>query len=191
MIVLDMDGVLVNFCDAAYRVCGRRHEYVGDVPTQRDFWKDWGLSGNEFWARVAAAGPGFWVNMPKYPWADELIELARSCGDVYVATQPPPNKLAWSSACSGKRQAIASLFGRNLAGFSITDSKHLLGHVPGAVLIDDFEDNCERFRECGGAAVLFPQPWNRARRDVDRRMTLVRSALKHMTRRGHDNTAAA
>ena len=33
----------------------------------------------------------------------------------------------------------------------------------GAILIDDSDDNIRKYREAGGTAILFPQPWNERR----------------------------
>ena len=43
--------------------------------------------------------------------------------------------------------------------FAITPCKHHMSH-PGALLIDDSVEGCAKFREHGGDAYLFPQPWS-------------------------------
>lgn len=45
--------------------------------------------------------------------------------------------------------------------YFLTPRKYKLGQ-PGALLIDDCEENCEMFRKRHGEAILYPRPWNTA-----------------------------
>jgi hypothetical protein len=58
----------------------------------------------------------------------------------------------------GKNSWIRIMFGPDIK-VSYTSEKHLLAG-PGRLLIDDSPRNCERFAMFGGAALLFPRPWN-------------------------------
>ena len=50
-------------------------------------------------------------------------------------------------------------FGKSFRDYFVGAPKQFCAR-PGAVLIDDFDDNCVAFREHGGRAIVFPQPWN-------------------------------
>ena len=50
-------------------------------------------------------------------------------------------------------------FGRGFRDFLIGPPKWICAR-PDQLLIDDNDGNVESFRERGGQAILFPQPWN-------------------------------
>lgn len=178
-IVFDMDGVLVDFCKSAYEVHGRMQGE--DEPKCFDFFEGWGMTADQFWEPINAMGPEFWSNVPKFPWCDELVELAKPYGFV-VATASSHN---WASA-AGKVQAMQSLFGDNFRDYAITPRKWLLGK-PGMVLIDDLASNCDKFEEAGGESILFPQPWNYQRSYASDRVGYVKEHLR-MIRSEHWQT---
>ena len=45
--------------------------------------------------------------------------------------------------------------------YIMTTQKHLLAHVPGALLIDDSDNNIKAFQQVGGQTLTVPRPWNR------------------------------
>lgn len=157
MLVLDMDGVLVNFCKAAYAVHGVPHNK--HLPTSFDFFKDWGMTAAEFWGPIDDKGAEFWANLEKYPWTDTIIEMAKDW----------PSGFMVATACSlshhsaaGKVEAIKALFGNNFRDYALFPRKWHLAQ-PGYVLLDDHEENCEEWEIRKGRAILFPQPWNKNR----------------------------
>ena len=50
--------------------------------------------------------------------------------------------------------------------FIMTPCKEVLSKK--GILIDDSDANVEEFRERGGSAILFPQPWNKNRKQDGR-----------------------
>ena len=157
MLVLDMDGVLVNFCKAAYKT--HNQPFSNEVPTKFDFFEDWGMTSKKFWSPIDACGPEWWTNLEKYPWTDTLISLADQLpGGMLIATSCSSN----SNSAAGKVRAIQSLFGYNFWDYLLAPRKWHLSQ-PGYVLLDDYEVNCDKWEERGGKAILFPQPWNRNR----------------------------
>ena len=62
--------------------------------------------------------------------------------------------------------------------FMIGTQKYLLAK-PDVVLIDDQHKNIDLFREHGGQAILFPQPWNENYAITDR-IGYVKSELEKM-----------
>ena len=177
MIVLDMDGVLVDFVGAANALHGRA-DYV---PSAYDYWTDWGLTDDQFWAPINAQGVDFWANIPVYPWAHELIEYAATFDDIAVATATTTNH---GEATAGKIAAIRSIFGHRFTGFVVTPQKHLLAQK-GRLLIDDHEPNCMRFIGYGGASTLFPRPWNSNRAIAHDPLPATKAAIDiHMGYKG-------
>jgi hypothetical protein len=173
-IFLDMDGVLANFIAGASQLHGREGildswpRGVWDAPTV------FGLSSSQFWRKIDAAGADFWAELEAYPWLPELLETLRWFGPVTILSSPslgvecPSGKLRWL------RQHVHPDFRDHLFGHQ----KHLCAK-PGHVLIDDFDTNVTRFREHGGDAVLFPQPWN-SRHAIEDRVAFVASELQRL-----------
>ena len=169
-IVLDMDGVLVDFVGSANRLHGRP-DYV---PQKFDYFEDWGLTAAEFWAPIDAQGPDWWKNIEFYPWANDLVEMvARYAEDFVIATACSKN--AFSS--QGKVQAIQAFFGDGFRKYFITPCKQYLAK-PGRVLIDDYEKNIISFIEEGGDTILFPRPWNENRRLSHDPLAFVKQQLE-------------
>lgn len=160
LIVVDMDGVLVDFCKAAYMIHAK--PYDGFEPKHFDFFEDWGLTADEFWAPIDKAGPGWWAELPVFPWAGELIHHIKRQGNFVIATAC--SRHAYSS--HGKVVAIQRLFGNSFRDYFITPRKWFLAG-PNRVLIDDYEENVDKFVKHGGNAILFPQSWNLNRDIVD------------------------
>lgn len=175
LLVCDMDGVLVDFCRAAYNIHGRRFE--GNEPNQFDFFKyDWGISAKDFWHPINEAGSNWWANIPYYKWTYDILSLLKgNSGGFIVAT-----------ACShhphsahGKVAALQRMFGDNFRDYCITPVKHFLGNE-NAILIDDNDENHRLFQENGGSSILFPQHWNENRHLVHNRIGYLHKELgKH------------
>lgn len=159
MIILDMDGVLVDFCRGAYWAHSK--EYDGYEPQDWDFFEAWGLTEDEFWAPINKAGHNFWASLPLYPWTRSLIDALGEIDEFFVATKC--NMSPHSG--SGKMVSLQRIFGEGFRNFSITPRKELLAGK-NRILIDDSDRNCHQFEEAGGAAILFPQPWNANRTRV-------------------------
>jgi len=155
-IFLDMDGVLCDWTGAACRLFGRDpNKVTATWGEQYDICPELGITTNELWRAVDAAGADFWADLEPLPWAQELYTLCMSYGPVSILTSPSRHpsshvgKLAWLER--HLPQALgAYLMGRNKAACS----------HPGAVLIDDTEKNIKAWEARGGFGVLFPAPWN-------------------------------
>lgn len=156
MIVLDMDGVLVDFCRAAYEIHGK--PYDGNEPTTWNFFEGWGINEDQFWSKIDACKESFWSELREYHWARELIYTIDEVDHFVIAT-----KCSTSPYSSfGKVLSLQRLFGEDFRDYFITPRKELLAG-PGRILIDDSDSNCTAFEDAGGAAILFPQPWNKNR----------------------------
>ena len=96
-ILLDMDGVLVDFISGACAAWGVSSEDV------LRYWQpgEWDIvhplclalgfpepiSNNQFWARLE--GDSFWLGLEPLPWLDDLLELVKGyTKDWHIVTSP-------------------------------------------------------------------------------------------------------
>lgn len=158
-IFLDMDGVAVNFMDRALRVHHLdQQQIIANWPIGVwDVCEVIGMTPEKFWGEIDRWTEAFWADLFAYSWFDELIKTVEEFApqDWYFLTSPS----RFHRSSSGKVLWIQRAFGESFRRYILTEHKHLLAK-PGAVLIDDSDSNVARFREAGGEAVLFPQPWN-------------------------------
>lgn len=148
----DLDGVLVDFVSAALQEHGRANlEWPPGVWSMEEVL---GLSTDAFWQPIRQRGAAFWAELPRYPWAEELVAaLEARFGGITIATRPDEHP----SSSHGK----ALFCTRHLPGrpVAMLPAKHLLSR-PGRLLIDDSDHNVEAWRQAGGEAILFPRRWN-------------------------------
>jgi len=156
---LDLDGVLVDFLAAACAVHGRKTPY--DVPEAKGIWDMsslWGISPESFWEPIDSAGSDFWYTLDFMPWAGVLLEEVCDSFEeknVYIMTAPGKSASSWL----GKARFMKDRLPEFLPRFLIGVPKHVCAR-PGAVLIDDNDENISKFNEAGGCGILFPRPWN-------------------------------
>lgn len=160
-IFLDMDGVLCDFVGGVCRL------FEVDQHALEQAWGDaydicvpLGVTPDELWSRIDAAGPTFWSNLEPYPWAKDLWFQCNIVGRTTILTSP-----SWHpSSLEGKLQWLNS----HLADGQNPFRRYLFGPekemcaAPRHLLIDDRPEMCQRFRDAGGEAFLFPRPWNGA-----------------------------
>jgi 5'(3')-deoxyribonucleotidase len=171
---LDMDGVLVDFRKGAANLHGMDVEEITNE-MDYDFWRAWGMSDEDFWHPLSNVDA--WRYLPKLPWADELYTTCASLGKVFFSTAP--NQSPYSSA--GKLFWLSDFLGRMIGPkeYFLGLSKEYLA-APDRLLIDDKMDNCKEWLKAGGAALLWPAPWNSSR-DYSSKMAMQR--IKDIHRR--------
>lgn len=151
MIFLDVDGVLADFAGGACALHGRPNYAV----TSWDWYEAWGYSARDFWQPIERAGLGFYPRYVRpYPWHAELLRLVKSHGEFVIATASPLHP----GLVASKVEWIREYVGADVS-VMIGDRKDLLASRD-HILIDDSDKNVKQFRERGGLAVPFPQPWN-------------------------------
>jgi 5'(3')-deoxyribonucleotidase len=151
IILLDLDGVLVDFISGCLKVLGR-HEKHDDIKSW-NFYREWGISDEEFWEKCSA--PGFWYNLELYPWAKEFYSLLKKHGDVVISTSPSSHPL-----CTQEKIAFCQdKLDIKRRDIMVGGRKELLAGE-GRILIDDYTENINIFNRYGGNGILFKQPWN-------------------------------
>ena len=155
-ILLDMDGVLVNFSRAACKAHGRE----GHIPKCFNFFKhEWGMSTSHFW-NVIDNIDNFWLNLEKFPWTDDLLNyLHKNQLEYTICTSPSLSSKAASEKIEWMRKHINPQF----KNFLIGRQKYLMSN-PNHLLIDDSERNCAEYV---GPHILFPSSENRNRHVQD------------------------
>ena len=162
VLYLDMDGVLVNFVGGVCRQLGTTEEELiarhsppvpWDLPT---------LFGRSFSEIETKLDEGFWENLEKYPWADELVEYVTGYfpnGVILCTSAGRPGTSFFHRAAIGKSLWVHKHFPAFADSMVVCCQKwHLAGR--GKMLIDDSTKQVLEFASHGGTAVLFPQWWN-------------------------------
>lgn len=155
--LLDMDGVIADFLGGAARAHDRPWPY--DDPKALGVWETadlWGITVAEFWAPLR--GADYWADLePTADGFDILEAVEDAFGDrVCLLTTPskdpecPAGKLRWIA------KHVPQYENRYLMGPS---KEFCTG--PNRLLIDDRDENVERFVAAGGTAFLLPRPWNK------------------------------
>lgn len=159
-LLLDMDGVLVDFVGGCSRAHGRESPYEhGMGRGEWDMAALWKISDDEFWEPTNSYD--FWFNLEKTREADAILGLANSIfGTENVAILSSPSshpecieaKIDWLDKHypqfdHGKRVVF-------------TYSKGFVAG-PNRFLIDDRDKNIKEFNAQGGNAIYCPRPWNK------------------------------
>jgi hypothetical protein len=167
-ILLDLDGVIVDFITGAFEAHGITNVKQEDI-VHWDLEALIGIETGDFWAKF---DEDFWAGLKMYDWVEELLYLLEKW-DVCLLTSP-----GWTGA-GGKQRWIRE----NLPWF-FKNNRYLIG--PGkefcaskdTVLIDDYDANCKKFRNAGGHSIVFPQPWNTAANLIYQRLEYVTEKLE-------------
>jgi len=162
-VYLDIDGVLGDFWGMVAKMLGR----PGVIPTMddRDHRKEiYGMDLDDMWGMIDEMGPAFWSEMELYPWTHDLVDIASKIGSMCILSSPSEHP----SSAAGKVEWMSKHFGPKYGNergafrdFILTTHKErCINHRGHSILIDDRKPVCAKYREAGGTAILFPQPWN-------------------------------
>lgn len=179
-IFLDLDEVLVDFVGGALAVHGWTREQLHEAwtPGVWDMTVPMGLTEEEFWRPIHAAGETFWTGLQPLPWAEEVLALVRRYADDWtIATAPslcPTSRL-------GKERWLRSYFGPAFDRYVITTEKHRLAG-PGRILIDDREETCRKWSLAGGIGQVFPAHQNSLHQHKHDPVPVIRLALEGLCR---------
>jgi hypothetical protein len=177
--ILDMDDVCNDFTLPALM-----HVGCSSIKGPRDFGAynpKWGYNilraANELNQEIVFMLRNFWNSFTSDVWASMpeseefnfVLETALNMvGEegILIATAPicdPKISIEATEGClAGKYQWITEHFPPFLhRSFSMTPMKHFCA-TPESLLLDDCDENVEKFRAAGGQAILMPRPWNKA-----------------------------
>lgn len=178
---LDLDGVLADFPRAAIRAHGCDPDSIYRVgsPGPMHIHEALEMSAEEFWAPLNKAE--FWEEIPPTPEAADIARFAREYyeDEVYIASSPSLDP----TCMVGKVRWIERHFPKLRRRWFMTPNKHLLAK-PGAMLIDDFDSNCDKFRDLGGRCFLVARPWNSMHRAEPRIVNDLVFLLETMKKMG-------
>ncbi len=178
-LILDLDGVFGDFAQGACVVHGRP-DFVVD---KWNFFKDWGITAEEFWKPIRDLGNVFYNEIVQpYPWAQELLrsclEYDPLCVFASIAGGGHP------ADYSGKVLFVQKHFGSFpvivMPGGGVDSGLKALMSRKGRVLLDDSDDNIVDWWRSGGDAITFPQPWNTTRSFATHRIEYVRGQLERL-----------
>jgi len=169
-IFLDLDGVIRNWCGGIFKLFDIEPVPVTTYEGIVDYvCKDYGISKTYFWERQDYH---FWKYLKCYPYIEPVLRLF-PVDKVCILTSPSLNGAGGSQAWIKKN--LPSLF--NNKQYLIGPAKHFCAGSH-SLLVDDSDDNTDRFRKAGGHTILFPQPWNRCSGYTGVRIPYIKERLK-------------
>jgi 5'(3')-deoxyribonucleotidase len=175
IILLDMDGVIVDFIGGIIR--SHDLKITPDDWSSFHWYRSTGMTDAEFWKPTYHVG--WWHQLDEYQWSRNLFEDLRHDHRVIFCTassqnaNTPSEKVRWLRA--------HDYLTRESQDFQIGRNKWL-NAKSGAILIDDCDEYVQEYRDAGGKAVLFPQPWNDNREYTDDRIGFVRGELVNLAK---------
>jgi len=176
-ILLDLDGVLVDFVGAACEVHGVSDPFSEPLASgAKGNWeldKLMGLSGNEFWSRF---DHDFWAGVSFTPDGQDIriaVEEAVGAENVCLLTSPTLSP----EAASGKMEWIQNNLPDYSRRFLIGSAKQFCASRD-SLLIDDADRNVKVFSDAGGNVILVPRPWNANWEDRHRAVDWVKWCLE-------------
>lgn len=175
-ILLDLDGVLVNFVAGVLKAFNETEKSLYPDWTPGEFQMEIPLmqSLDDFWKKIDSL-PHFWESLQPMPDMEEILSIVEKYfgENVILCTSPPRNPEASAEKVIWIQEHLPKYARR----FCITPCKELLAHS-GALLIDDYDKNVMRFIQKGGSAFLFPRRWNSNHLIVEHRLKLLEEYCK-------------
>ncbi len=153
-VILDMDEVLVDLTTAVSKAVNKTPVWK---PGVYKLHKALNIPPGLLWGKYCSRF-SFWAKLPEHEWIERLIHfLDEHAWSWSVATMP----IKYSPFCAaGKIFWLQHHFGKSFKRYCITPEKWRLSRR-GTVLIDDCDENCEKFyRKGGGESIVFPHVWN-------------------------------
>jgi 5'(3')-deoxyribonucleotidase len=158
-VLLDMDGVLVDFISGAIEVINKEFNRTVTLEQYVKEFGQWGIpdyygiTTSQFWKAIHST-PNFWINLKPIPWYKDLYDFLKEMGEVTILTAPSEDPVCVKEKLEWLRQYLGI---KNDAVF-IGSRKYLM--AGNGLLIDDYQKNVENFKKEGGDAVLIPSTWN-------------------------------
>lgn len=170
-LLIDMDGVLVNFMKGIIDYYDLPFDPY-PCPGSEEFYPYLGMSKTRFWKGL---GEEFWATLEWMSDGEKILHLAEEqFGHKNICVLSSPS--AHSSCLAGKFRWIQKHMPDYRRQYLIGPAKHFCAGN-GTILLDDLDRNVDKFRKCGGKAILVPRPWNSAYERADQAVEIVREEL--------------
>jgi 5'(3')-deoxyribonucleotidase len=156
VIFLALDSVLVNFIQGTLKVLGVTNYSIPINEPSMEKWIGVNVTTGEFWKAIDATNEKFWAELEPYHYAKDLVKVCESFGETFILTAPARNPYC----LAGKKMWIQKHFPRLSGKMIITKHKYLCA-APDRILIDDNNEQIDKFAQFGGGTILFPQLFNR------------------------------
>jgi hypothetical protein len=172
-IFLDLDGVVRDWIKGINRLFKTdlcHSEIVNwDYVTNRVM-KERGISEKEFWE---SQDEDFWIGLEFTRDAKGIFDIIGEANiETCLLTAPTLTNAGYSQQWIKKNMP-----------WYYNNKKYLMGPCkymvaqPNALLIDDAEKNIDPWIKYGGIGFLWPQPWNRNREHIDKRLEQLKLVL--------------
>lgn len=160
-VLLDLDGVLVDFMDGACRLHGKTYPGHPHSPETQQDKQGWdiepifNMSPAELWDPM---GREFWASLSPTPWMQEMVEILEAqFGEDNICILTSPVKTP--GCIEGKMDWIRKYVPQYRRRFLVGPAKEFCAS-PYHALVDDHELNFQKFLDAGGRPFLVPAPWN-------------------------------
>lgn len=157
-VLIDMDGVLVDFVSGICKAHGQTNPYDDPKNLGRfEIDEIWGMEPEAFWSK---ANRQFWENLEPMPEATTLIQfLEATVGAENLCILSTPSKS--HESIPGKIKWLEKHFPKLSRRYMFGVGKHFCSNKK-HLLIDDKDSNIKAFTSApeGGKGILYPRPWN-------------------------------
>ncbi len=168
-IMLDLDGVLIDWMQGAIKFHGIQQKFLDGYPCPGQWnWVEYLGYGDKFWEGL---GHHFYANLPWTSNGREILDICCGYGEVYFLTSCTECPGSASGKIAWLQREVPSLS----KNFIITRHKKLCSGK-GRVLIDDADHN---IKDWNGPSILFPTIWN-SNMDVRDPIGYLKSNLKEI-----------
>jgi 5'(3')-deoxyribonucleotidase len=176
---LDIDGVLADFHGGIHKALG--------LPWNPNHWPyKKGSAGWNYYEELDMSFDAFdqlctfdlWANLEWMPDGMQIlttVERVFKYPNIRLLTTPMPNTESASGKVAWVRQHLPQ-YAKQL--IITTAPKEMFAKVPDSILIDDCQDNFERWIAAGGRAQLVPRPWNNCYEQATRAAEVVEMGLR-------------
>lgn len=183
-VMLDLDGVLVNFHQAVYKLFGQPWEYTTRyIPY--DFWLEWDIKVTHE-EIMKACDQKFWENLEWHHDGRDILYSVLTDFDInqiYILTNP---LCGGTDAATGKMKWILREMPKFYRRTILTCAPKGLLAKPNVLLIDDNDTNIDDFKTSGGQTIQVPRPWNINHHAANDALSIVNIELRKLMK-GNQN----
>lgn len=180
---LDADGVITDWIGGMLR---SHNVYINPYKNSQNwgnpkFEEVLGMNSVIMWS---VADSYWWANLNPTEYFYRIMSILENYfgpNNICLLTSPTKNKdeRIAPEAAHGKIKWINKWLPSYRDQFLIGYHKEFAA-APNKILVDDSDDKCNKFRDAGGKAILFPQRWNSAYAETDRCVEVLEEKVKEI-----------